>query len=149
VYVSLCRALSVIVSLNIFRFTIQYSAHYKAKIQLRSCEIPPLTAGWFAGRDAGEQREGGAPGTRPRQAQGQGEGRLPRSHGQYSYCKDTIPKIRNKYSQKRKLGGLSPSQSYIHVSMGDLYIPTMGLPILLQENRFTDPGNIHRSLTNT
>jgi hypothetical protein len=35
------------------------------------------------GRDAGEQREGGAAGTRPRQAQGQGEGHLPWAHGQY------------------------------------------------------------------
>ena len=32
--------------------------------------------------------------------------------------------------------------SYIHVSVSDLYIPTIGLPILLQENRWTDPGNI-------
>jgi hypothetical protein len=29
-----------------------------------------------------------------------------------------------------------------------LYIPTMGLPILLQENMWTDPGNLHyKSLT--
>jgi hypothetical protein len=34
-------------------------------------------------------------------------------------CKDTIPKIRNKYSQKRKLGGLSPN-FYIHVYVSDL-----------------------------
>jgi hypothetical protein len=26
--------------------------------------------------------------------------------------------------------------------MSDLYIPTIGLPILLQENMWTDPGNI-------
>jgi hypothetical protein len=32
--------------------------------------------------------------------------------------------------------------SYIHVCVGDLYIPTVGLPILLQENRWTDRGNI-------
>ncbi len=38
-----------------------------------------------------------------------------------------------------KLRGLSPS-SYIHVSLSDLY--TIGLPILLQENRWTDRGNI-------
>jgi hypothetical protein len=29
----------------------------------------------------------------------------------------------------------------IHVSVSDLYIPTMGLPILMQENRWTDSGN--------
>jgi hypothetical protein len=31
---------------------------------------------------------------------------------------------------------------YIHVSVNDLYIPTIDLPILLQENMWTDPGNI-------
>jgi hypothetical protein len=30
----------------------------------------------------------------------------------------------------------------IHVSVSDLYIPTNGLPILLQENRWTNRGNI-------
>jgi hypothetical protein len=40
-----------------------------------------------------------------------------------------------------KLRGLSPN-SYIHVSVSDLNIPTIGLPILLQENRWTDRGNI-------
>jgi hypothetical protein len=40
-----------------------------------------------------------------------------------------------------KLRSLVPS-SYIHVSVSDLYIPTIGLPILLQKNRWTDPGNI-------
>ncbi len=37
---------------------------------------------------------------------------------------------------------LTPN-SYIHVSVIDLHIPTIGLPILLQENRWTDRGNIH------
>ncbi len=31
---------------------------------------------------------------------------------------------------------------HIHVSVNDLYIPTNSLPILLQENMWTDPGNI-------
>ena len=31
---------------------------------------------------------------------------------------------------------------YINVSVSDLYIPTIGLPILLQKNRWTDGGNI-------
>ncbi len=35
-----------------------------------------------------------------------------------------------------KLHGLSPN-SYIHVSVSDLHIPTRGLPILMQENRWT------------
>jgi hypothetical protein len=42
---------------------------------------------------------------------------------------------------EKELLGLSPN-SYIHVSMCNLNIPTTGLPILLQENRWTDPGNI-------
>ncbi len=40
-----------------------------------------------------------------------------------------------------KLHGLSPS-FYIRVSVSDKYIPTIGLPILLQENRWTDCGNM-------
>ncbi len=40
------------------------------------------------------------------------------------------------------------SNSYNHVSVSDLYIPTISLPILLQENRWTNRGNIvYRSLT--
>ncbi len=40
-----------------------------------------------------------------------------------------------------KLRGLVPN-SYIHVTMSDLYIPRIGLHIWLQHNRQTDPGNI-------
>ncbi len=49
------------------------------------------------------------------------------------HCKDIIPKIRNKYSQERNC--VAQSQTYIHVSVSDLYISTIGLPILMQENR--------------
>jgi hypothetical protein len=42
---------------------------------------------------------------------------------------------------EKELRGLSPN-FHIHVSVGDLYIPTIDLPILLQENMWTDPGNI-------
>jgi hypothetical protein len=42
----------------------------------------------------------------------------------------------------KKLRGLSPN-FHIHVSVSDLYIPTIGLPVLLQENLWTDPGNIY------
>jgi hypothetical protein len=40
--------------------------------------------------------------------------------------------------------GIARPQSnfHIHVSMRDLYIPRIGLPILLQEKMWTDPGNI-------
>jgi hypothetical protein len=40
-----------------------------------------------------------------------------------------------------KLCGLVPD-SYIHVSVSDLYIPRIGLPIWLQQNRQTNPRNI-------
>ncbi len=36
---------------------------------------------------------------------------------------------------------LSPN-FHIHLSVSDLYIPKNGLPILLQENMWTYPGNI-------
>jgi hypothetical protein len=39
-----------------------------------------------------------------------------------------------------KLRCLVPN-SYIHVSVSDLYISTIGLPILLQINRWTDRRN--------
>jgi hypothetical protein len=42
---------------------------------------------------------------------------------------------------EKELRGLNPN-FYIHVSVSDLYIPTIGLPILSQENMWTDPGNI-------
>ncbi len=65
-----------------------------------------------------------------------------------AHCKDIIPQIRNKYSQKRILRGLSPN-FHIHVSARDFYIPAMGPPILLRENMWTDPGNIYKPLTQT
>jgi hypothetical protein len=39
-----------------------------------------------------------------------------------------------------ELRGFSPN-FHIHVSVSNLYIPMIGLPILLQENMWTDPGN--------
>jgi hypothetical protein len=48
--------------------------------------------------------------------------------------------IHDKYYQKKELRGLNP-YFHIHVSVSDLYIPTIGLPILLQEKMWTDPGN--------
>ncbi len=33
-------------------------------------------------------------------------------------------------------------RGYIHVSVSDLYIPLIGLSILLQDNRWTERGNI-------
>jgi len=42
---------------------------------------------------------------------------------------------------EKELRGHSPN-SHIHVSVSDWYIPTIDLPILLQENMWTDPWNI-------
>jgi hypothetical protein len=42
---------------------------------------------------------------------------------------------------KQNYNVLSPSP-YTHISVRDLYISRIGLPILLQENMWTDPGNI-------
>ncbi len=44
---------------------------------------------------------------------------------------------------EKKLCGLSPN-FYIHVSVSDLY--TIGLPILLQEDMWTDSGNIYMNV---
>ncbi len=43
---------------------------------------------------------------------------------------------------EKELRGYSPN-SYIHVSVSDLYISLIGLPILLQEIRWTERGNIY------
>jgi hypothetical protein len=40
-----------------------------------------------------------------------------------------------------ELRGYSPN-AFFHVSVRDLYIPLIGLPILRQENRWTDHKNI-------
>jgi hypothetical protein len=42
---------------------------------------------------------------------------------------------------KQNYNVLSPS-SYTHISVRDLYITRIGLPILLQENMWTNPENI-------
>jgi hypothetical protein len=59
-------------------------------------------------------------------------------------CKDTIPKIRNKYYQKKDCTVHVSPNFHIHVSVSDLNIPTIGLPILLQENMWE---HINRSQT--
>jgi hypothetical protein len=42
---------------------------------------------------------------------------------------------------EKELRGLSPN-FHIHVSVSDLYIPTIGPPIFLQQNRQTNRGNL-------
>jgi hypothetical protein len=46
---------------------------------------------------------------------------------------------------KQNCNVLSPS-SCTHISVGDLYISRIGLPILLQGNMWTDPAGIYKSL---
>jgi hypothetical protein len=43
---------------------------------------------------------------------------------------------------EKELRGHSSPKFHIHVFMSDLYISMIDLPILLQENLWTDPGNI-------
>ncbi len=58
---------------------------------------------------------------------------------------DTLQRHNNENSKQifpeEELRGLSPN-FHIHECVRDLYIPTIGLPILLQKNMWTDPGNI-------
>jgi hypothetical protein len=42
---------------------------------------------------------------------------------------------------EKELLGLSPN-FHIHVSVSGVYIPTIGLPILRQENMWTDPDKL-------
>jgi hypothetical protein len=54
-----------------------------------------------------------------------------------AHCKDK--ENSKQIFPEKELRCLSPN-FHIYVSVSDLYIPTIGLPILLQDNMGTDPG---------
>ncbi len=60
--------------------------------------------------------------------------------GSYILQKHTTENSKHIFLEKELRG--HSLNFHIHVSMSYLNIPTIGLPILLQENMWTDPGNI-------
>ncbi len=65
-------------------------------------------------------------------------------------AKDTIPKIKKtkKIFPEKEVCGHSPNSTFMCPWAIYIYIPMIDLPILLQENMWTDPGNIaHRHMT--
>jgi hypothetical protein len=55
----------------------------------------------------------------------------------YAHCKENPIYV----LPEKKLSGFSPN-FHIHVTVGVLYIPRIGSPVFLQQNRQTDRGNI-------
>jgi hypothetical protein len=53
------------------------------------------------------------------------------------------PKKWKQIFPEKELSSLSPNFD-IHLPVNDLFISTIGLPILLQENMWTDPENIKK-----
>ncbi len=56
-------------------------------------------------------------------------------------AKKQYRKLKKKIFPEKELGGYSPN-SYIYVSVSDLYIPLIGLSILLREKRWAERGNV-------
>ncbi len=62
-------------------------------------------------------------------------------HSDATLQKHSTENLKQIFPEKELRGHHSPN-FHIHVSVSDLYIPTIDLPILLQENMWTDSGNI-------
>jgi hypothetical protein len=61
--------------------------------------------------------------------------------GQYLHTARHNTKNSKQTFPQKDFRGLSPN-FHIHVFLSDLYLPAIGLPMLLQENKWTYPGNI-------
>jgi hypothetical protein len=59
---------------------------------------------------------------------------------EFTLQRQNVENVKQIFPEK-EYRGLSPN-FHIHVSVSELYIPTMGLPFLLEEILWTDPGNI-------
>jgi hypothetical protein len=67
----------------------------------------------------------------------------PKKNYQRKYCNCIIPeKPSDQCTENLKQLLPEPIPTFMFLCVRDLYIPTVGLPILLQENRWTDSGNI-------
>ncbi len=63
----------------------------------------------------------------------------------FTHCKDKIPKFSKQIFPEKEYRGVSPN-FHIHASVSDLYIATIGLPILLEEV-CTPIMGLYKSLT--
>jgi hypothetical protein len=60
----------------------------------------------------------------------------------HTYFQSTLQRNLDLYIHRKGIARHSPN-FHIHVSVGDLYIPTFGPPIFLQQNRLTDQRNMN------